>query len=78
MFGRFLNKLENEDLYFILKDFIIQNDEKDPNTHLFSLTIKIILVDRQRPDLKIYEIFYFCVNIIFREFSLCPRTGFCV
>jgi len=47
MFGRFLNKLENEDLYFILKDFIIQNDEKDPHTHLFSLTINIILVDKR-------------------------------
>jgi hypothetical protein len=35
MFGRFLNKLENEDLYFIMKDFIIQNDDKDPNTHAF-------------------------------------------
>jgi len=46
MFGRFLNKLENGDLSFILKDFIIQNDEKDTNTHLFSLTIKIILVDK--------------------------------
>jgi Tfp pilus assembly protein PilO len=46
MFGRFLNKLENEDLFFILKDFIIQNVEKDPNMHLFSLTINIILVDR--------------------------------
>ncbi len=46
MFGHFLNKLENEDMYFIMKDFIIQNDEKDSNTHLFSLTIKIILVDR--------------------------------
>ena len=30
MFGRFLNKLENENLYFIMKDFIIQNDDKDP------------------------------------------------
>ena len=46
MFGRFLNKLENENMYFILKDFIIQNDEKDTNMHLFSLTINIILVDR--------------------------------
>jgi len=46
MFGRFLNKLENADLYFILSDFIIQNDEKDTNIHSFSLTIKIILVDR--------------------------------
>jgi Tfp pilus assembly protein PilO len=49
MFGRFLNKLENENIFFILKDFIIQNDEKDANTHLFSLTIKIILVDRASP-----------------------------
>ena len=46
MFGHFLNKLENGDMYFILKDFIIQNDEKDANTHLFSLTIKVILVNR--------------------------------
>jgi Tfp pilus assembly protein PilO len=46
MFGHFLNKLENEDMAFILKDFIIQNDEKDANTHLFSLTIKVILVNR--------------------------------
>jgi Tfp pilus assembly protein PilO len=46
MFGHFLNKLENENLYFLMKDFIIQNDAKDTNTHLFSLTIKIILVDQ--------------------------------
>jgi Tfp pilus assembly protein PilO len=46
MFGRFLNKLENENMSFILKDFIIQNMEKDPNIHIFSLTIKIILVDQ--------------------------------
>ena len=52
MFGRFLAKLENEDLYFIVKDFIIQNDEKDTNTHLFSLTIKIILVDRSLAQSK--------------------------
>lgn len=48
MFGRFLNKLENENLYFIMKDFIIQNDTKDPQTHLFALTIKIILVDQTK------------------------------
>ncbi len=47
MFGRFLNKLENGNLYFILKDFIIQNDEREINTHSFSLTIKIILVDKR-------------------------------
>jgi len=47
MFGHFLNKLENEDMYFILKDFIIQNDEKATSTHSFSLTIDIILVDRR-------------------------------
>ncbi len=46
MFGRFLSKLENQDMYFIMKDFIIQNDAQEPNTRLFSLTIKIILVDR--------------------------------
>ncbi len=45
-FGHFLNKLENEDMFFIMKDFIIQNDEKDPHTHLFSLTIKMILVEQ--------------------------------
>jgi Tfp pilus assembly protein PilO len=44
MFGRFLSKLENENLFFILKDFIIQNDADDPKTHLFSLTINLILV----------------------------------
>ena len=44
-FGHFINKLENEDLFFITSDFIIQNDGKATNTHLFSLTIKIILVD---------------------------------
>jgi Tfp pilus assembly protein PilO len=46
MFGRFLNKLEDEDLYFIMKDFIVQNDEKDTRIHSFNLTINIILVDR--------------------------------
>ena len=52
MIGRFLNKLENEDLYFIMQDFIIQNDADDPNTHLFSLTIKVILVDRSQAQSK--------------------------
>jgi len=46
MFGHFLNKLEKENLFFIMKDFIIQNDEKSPNMHLFSVTIKIVLVDK--------------------------------
>jgi len=46
MFGHFLNKLENDDLYFILKDFIIQNDAGNTNMHAFALTIKIILVDK--------------------------------
>jgi len=46
MFGRFLNKLENADLSFLMKDFIIQNDDKNSSAHLFSLTIKIILVNR--------------------------------
>jgi len=46
MFGRFLNKLEDENIYFIVKDFIVQNDGKDPRMHLFTLTIKIILVDK--------------------------------
>ena len=46
MFGRFLSQLENDDLYFIMKDFIIQNEEKETSTHSFSLTIKIVLVDR--------------------------------
>jgi Tfp pilus assembly protein PilO len=45
-FGRFLNKLESENLYFIMEDFIIQNDAKDTHTHLYSLTIKIVLVDK--------------------------------
>ena len=47
MFGHFLNKLENENMYFIMKDFIIQNDGPNSNTHLFSLTIKMILVDKR-------------------------------
>ena len=45
MFGRFLNKLENEQMYFIVKDFIIQNDAGDTGTHSFSMTLKLILVD---------------------------------
>jgi Tfp pilus assembly protein PilO len=46
MFGHFLNNLENGDFDFIMKDFIIQNNDKDPGTHLFSLTIQVILVDK--------------------------------
>ena len=65
MFGHFLNKLENEDLYFIMKDFIIQNDEKNTNTHLFSLTIKIILVDKALSRFKIYEILIFVLILFF-------------
>jgi Tfp pilus assembly protein PilO len=45
-FGRFINKLENSDLFFIMKDFIIQNDAADPHTHLYSLTINLVLADR--------------------------------
>jgi Tfp pilus assembly protein PilO len=46
MFGHFLNKLENGDMYFIMSDFIIQNDGQNTDSHLFSLTINIILVDK--------------------------------
>lgn len=46
MFGRFLNKLENADLYFALKDLNVQSDEKAHHMHLFSLTIKIIFVEK--------------------------------
>jgi hypothetical protein len=45
-FGHFLNKLEKEDLFFIMQDFIIQNDPSDPKSRSFSMTIQMILVDR--------------------------------
>ncbi|MDE2027119.1 MAG: type 4a pilus biogenesis protein PilO [Candidatus Omnitrophica bacterium] len=45
-FGRFINKLENSELFFIMKDFIIQNEAANPNRHVFSLTINLILADR--------------------------------
>lgn len=45
-FGYFLNRLENQDMFFVMKDFIIQNEGKDPHTHLFSLTINLILVEQ--------------------------------
>jgi len=48
MFGRFLNKLEDENLWFVIKEMNIQSDEKTPNLHSFSLTIKIILIDKTR------------------------------
>ena len=48
MFGRFMNKLENDDFYFIVNDMIIQNGDKDTNVHLFSMTINLILMDRGR------------------------------
>jgi len=51
MFGRFLNKLESQNMYVIMKDFIVQNDESASNSRLFSLTIKIILLDNgQNPS----------------------------
>jgi Tfp pilus assembly protein PilO len=46
-FGRFLSKLENQDMYFILNDFIIQSNDKDVHTHLFVLTIKMVLEDKR-------------------------------
>jgi len=46
MFGHFLNRLENEDMFFIMKDFAIQNDDKGSGAHLYSMTINIILADR--------------------------------
>lgn len=46
MFGHFLNKLENQDLYFFVQDFIIQNDDKDVSNHLYSMTIKLVLIDK--------------------------------
>ena len=47
-FGVFLNKLEHEELYFILKDLTVQHDDKLTNGHSFALTIKIILVDKTK------------------------------
>ena len=52
MFGHFLNKLEGEDMYFIVKDFIIQNDGLEVNSHLFTLTIKVILLDQSPTQSK--------------------------
>ena len=46
MFGRFLNKLENENMYFIVKEFVVQNDDKNRNIQSFSLIIKMILVEK--------------------------------
>ena len=37
---------ENCPVPVLMKDFIIQNDDKNTNMHSFSMTIKIILVDR--------------------------------
>ena len=45
-------------LYFILKDFIVQNDGINTDTHLFSLTIKIILVDVGETKEDVQEYFY--------------------
>jgi len=45
-FGHFLNRLENEDMFFIMKDFVIQNDDKGSSAHNYSLTIDIILGER--------------------------------
>jgi len=33
-------------MFFIMKDFIIQNDGANTNSHLFSLTLDIILVEK--------------------------------
>jgi Tfp pilus assembly protein PilO len=51
-FGRFLDKLEKADLFFMVKDFIIQNDDRDLQRHLYSLTAKILLVDRPASQSK--------------------------
>lgn len=45
-FGKFLSDLENGDLYFSIKDFAVQHDGKNPATHTFSLTIKLILLEK--------------------------------
>ncbi len=50
MFGRFLSKLEAQNFFVILKDFIIQNDDKDPNSRLFSVTVDIVLGDKTSPS----------------------------
>jgi len=51
-FGHFLNRLENEDMFFITKDFVIQNDSKAANARQYSMTIDIILVDRPAAKAK--------------------------
>ena len=58
-----------------MKDFIIQNDDKDTNTHLFSLTIKIILVDQSLSVyLKTYEIFIFVLILLFANSVYAQET----
>jgi len=52
MFGRFINKLEGENMYLMMKDFIIQNDDNNTSAHSFNLTIKIILLDRDPAPVK--------------------------
>ena len=44
-FGLFLNKMENGEMSFIMKDFIVQNDESSFNTRSITLTIKLVLAD---------------------------------
>ena len=52
MFGRFLNKLENQNLYFTVKDLMMTSNENDSKNHLFAATLKVILVDKTGKEKK--------------------------
>ncbi len=43
--GHFLNEMENGDMFFMMKDFIIQNTDKTTSVHSIDMTIKIVLLD---------------------------------
>ncbi len=52
IFGRFLNRLENANLFFSVRDLRIEAQEKDHNNQLISIAIKVILIDRSATPIE--------------------------
>jgi Tfp pilus assembly protein PilO len=45
-FGRFINRLEREGMFWRVEDFVMSADDKDTQRHLINLTLKVLILEK--------------------------------